>query len=199
VVAIFLTLEVRQDALETFAPPRPLADHADFRRHRQRCLAGLSDAMVDTPIISIIKQFNALPFCFTLQCCYGHFVLPGERNHRTLDSLPALGTDTDVLYRIAYVAFCIENGRRGRRLLTDLQSIVGIDPPNIQFGSADWFWERQVNSFVLQVEPERFRFKDSVMLAYAEALHIEKTRNAFFARLDAILQRVAAVSSDFDE
>ena len=63
-----------------------------------------------------------------------------------------------------------------------MKEITGMDPQNIQVCCADWFWERQVNSFALQVEPDRFKTKDRVMLDYSEALYIEKVRNAFFAR-----------------
>jgi hypothetical protein len=174
--------------LETFTAPKQIVNNAGFREQRRRCLAGLCDTMIDRSLVAIVNQFNALPFCFTLQCCHGHFVLPGEQNPSTLDSLPTLETHPSVLYRIAYLAFCIDNCKKGRCLLTDLETLVNIDPQYIQFGSADWFWERQINSFVLQVEPERCQFHDSVTLDYREALHVERIRNAFFARLETVLQ-----------
>jgi len=30
--------------------------------------------MIDGPIIGLINGFNKLPYCFTLQSCYEHFV-----------------------------------------------------------------------------------------------------------------------------
>lgn len=36
-------------------------------------------------------------------------------------------------YRIAYIAFCIENNLLGRELLESLKEITVIDPENIQF------------------------------------------------------------------
>ena len=54
-----------------------------------------------------------------------------------------------------------------------------IEPEYIQFGCAEWFWEQQVNSFVLQVEPKRFMDKDRLNIDYKEALYVEKIRNQF--------------------
>ena len=64
-----------------------------------------------------------------------------------------------------------------------------IDPENIQFCCAEWFWKRQINSYALQVEPERFKEKDRAILNYREALHIEKTRDEFFIELEKLLQQ----------
>lgn len=70
-----------------------------------------------------------------------------------------------------------------------LNEITAIDPENIQFCCAEWFWKRQVNSYALQVEPDRFKYKDRVILDYREALHIEKIRNEFFVQLQELLQK----------
>ena len=69
-----------------------------------------------------------------------------------------------------------------------LQEITAIDPENIQFCSAEWFWERQINSYALQVEPDRFKHKDKAIIEYKESLYIEKIRNEFFLRLDELLK-----------
>ena len=61
-----------------------------------------------------------------------------------------------------------------------------IEPEYIQFGCAEWFWERQVNSFALQVEPKRFMDKDRLNIEYKEALFVEKVRTKFFKRLSEI-------------
>jgi len=71
----------------------------------------------------------------------------------------------------------------GRGLLEALNEITAIDPKNIQFCCAEWFWKRQVNSYALQVQPDRFKQKDSARLDYGEALQIEKIRNEFFIQL----------------
>jgi hypothetical protein len=64
-----------------------------------------------------------------------------------------------------------------------LEDLTGIDPEYVQFGCAEWFWERQVNSYVLQVEPERYKMRDKVGVSFQEALHIERVRDRFFHEL----------------
>ena len=150
-------------------------------------MADLRDDAVDGPILELIRAFNQRPYCFTLQSCYGHFVYCGQNDPQNLEPLPRTGTIARVEYRIAYLAFCVETGTLGREFLDALKGITDVDPDNIQFGCAGWFWERQVNSFALQVEPDRFKFKDKAILGYTEALKIEKIRNEFFARLKALL------------
>lgn len=49
--------------------------------------------------------------------------------------------------------------------------------------SAGWFWRRQVNSYALQVEPDRFKHKDIAILGYKEALYFESVRNKFINKL----------------
>ena len=66
-----------------------------------------------------------------------------------------------------------QNSDLGRILSPDLRKIPVIDPEYIQFGCAKWFWERQVNSFVLQIEPERYIARDKVSINYQEALRIK--------------------------
>ncbi len=147
----------------------------------------LSTGMIDKPIIEIINNFKKLPYCFTLQSCYGHFVFSGRENPHNLESLPVTDTLAIVEYRIAYIALCIENSAVGKGLIESLKDIPAIDPENIQFCCAQWFWERQANSYALQVEPDRFKTKDKVVLDYKEALQIEKIRNEFFIRLGELL------------
>ena len=167
-----------------------MVDYSNYPGQRQKSLASLSDGMIDFPITELINGFNKFPFCFTLQCCYGHFVYNGQKDIHNLESLPVSDTITKVEYRIAYIALCIENSDLGRLLLDDLKGITSINPENIQFCSAEWFWKRQVNSYALQVEPERFKNKDKAILDYEEALYIEKIRNKFFMRLGELIKNV---------
>lgn len=139
--------------------------------------------MIDTPLIELIHRFNEFPYCFTLQCCYGHFTYKGQDNPHNLEPLPVTDRIEKVKYQIAYIALCIQNSPSGQRFLEELKEIPSLDPQNVQFGCARWFWERQVNSYVLQVEPDRFQDKDQAVLDYKEAVHIEKIRNEFFHRL----------------
>ena len=109
-------------------------------------------------------------------------------NPHYLEPLPISDTITRVEYRIAYLCLCFENSDLGRGLLEALNIIAAIDPANIQFCCAEWFWKRQINSYMLQVEPDRFKHKDRAILDYREALHIEKIRNKFFVQIEELLQ-----------
>ncbi|MBN1996050.1 hypothetical protein JW935_00775 [candidate division KSB1 bacterium] len=169
--------------MKTFTSPKKLAENPYYKIQRRRILAGIRENRIDKPIIDLIHAFHKMPCCFTLQCCYGHFVYNGHKNPHNLDPLPVTNEITHIEYRIAYIAFCAENSDSGKELLERLQDIPAIDPHNIQFGSAEWFWKRQVNSYVLQVEPERFKGQDRARLDYREAVQIEKTRDAFFIHL----------------
>jgi hypothetical protein len=175
--------------METFTEAKEFTDNLNYQEQRERNLAGLTDEMVDEPIVEIVNGFNKLPYCFTLQSCYGHFVHSEKDNPHNLDPLPDTDTVFHIEYRIAYIAFCIENNDKGRRLFGALKEIPVINPENIQFGSAEWFWKRQVNSYALQVEPDRFKYQDTATLDYEEALTIEKTRNDFFIRIQTLIHR----------
>jgi hypothetical protein len=175
--------------LETFTELKKLSENPNYQFQKQKILYDLNDDMIDKPIIGIINGFNSLTFCFTLQSCYGHFVYDGQKDPHNLDPLPANGIITKVEYRIAYIALCIENSSSGRELFAALNEITDIDPENIQFGCAEWFWKKQINSYALQVEPDRFKFQDTATLDFKEALHIENIRNTFFVRLYKLLER----------
>jgi len=126
---------------------------------------------------------NKLPYCFTLQSCCGHFTCTGREDPYNTEPLPITDTIRKVEYRIAYMALCIEESVSGSMFLEALKGVTAIDPENVQFGCAEWFWQRQVNSYVVQVEPDRFQFEDRAMLAYNEALKIESVRNEFLIHL----------------
>ena len=169
--------------METFTEPKKLVKNLRYQEQRQESLACLTDSMIDTPIIGLIKDINHLPYCFTLQCCYGHFIYNSQNDTHNLKPLPHTDKIDRVEYSIAYIAFCIESSVSGRSLIAALNKITDIDQENIQFCSAERFWERQVNSYALQVEPDRFKHEDKVILDFREALHIEKIRNEFFVQL----------------
>lgn len=173
--------------METFTELKELAENPHYRAQKKETLCNLTDGMIDMPIIDLINGFNKLPHCFTLQSCYGHFVYNGQKETHNLEPLPAIGGIGKVEYRIAYIAFCIENCLLGRELFDSLEDIMAIDPENIQFCCAEWFWKRQVNSYALQLEPDRFKRKDTAIIDFKEALHIENIRNDFFIRLYELL------------
>ena len=168
---------------------KELAEDPHYQSQRQNILRDLTDDIIDTPIIDLINGFNRLPYCFTLQSCYGHFIYNGQNDSHNLEPMPVKDTIAKVEYRIAYIAFCIENSPLGRELFESLKEIPAIDPENVQFCCAEWFWKRQVNSYALQVEPDRFKRKDTAIVDFKEALHIEKIRNEFFVQLQELLQK----------
>lgn len=169
--------------METFTPPKPLTENPRFQQQRRSCLATLNYAILDAPLTGIVAGFNALSCCFSLQSCFGHFLYSGQTDEQNLLPLP-VGRDIDTVeYRIAYLAICVDNNATGRALIEDLKRAASIDPQNVQFGCAEWFWQRQINSYVLQVEPERFKHQDRAVLEYEEALHIEHVRNTLFTWL----------------
>ena len=135
--------------METFIEPKLLAENPQYQDQRRKSLAGLSNSMIDIPIIGLIDAFNKLPYCFTLQSCYGHFIYNCQKNPYNLESLPVTDIIARVEYKIAYICFCIENSAFGRGLLETLNKITAIDPENIQCCCAERFWKRQVNSYVL--------------------------------------------------
>jgi len=174
--------------LETFAELKEFVENPHYQIQRRKSLGDLTDETIDEPIIDLINGFNKLPYCFTMQSCYGHFVYNDQKHSHNFEPLPAKDTITRVEYRIAYIAFCIENSLSGRKLFETFKKVTAIDPENIQFCCAEWFWKRQVNSFALQVEPDRFKLNDTAILDYKEALHIQKIRNEFFSRLYELLE-----------
>ena len=102
--------------METFTELKEFVGNPHYKAQRLKSLGDLADNMIDVPIIDLINGFNKLPFCFTLQSCYGHFVYNGQKDTHNLEPLPVKGVIAKVEYRIAYIAFCIENSAAGRRL-----------------------------------------------------------------------------------
>ncbi len=174
--------------METFVEPKPFIDNARYSEQRRNCLAGLEGESIDAPVVDIVAGFNAQACCFTLQSCFGHFLYDRQTDEHNLAPLPVAKPVGDIDYRIAYLAVCIENSTSGRMLIEVLKQVTDLDPQNIQFGCAEWFWRRQVNSYVLQVEPDRFKHRDRATLSFEEAVIIEDARNKFFARLNALLR-----------
>lgn len=173
--------------METFVPFIAPVENPGFAKQRGEALADLDLDEIDAPIVELITAFVDLRYCYTLQCCHGHFVRDSDTDAHTLARLPDEPRDQVVLYRIAYLAWCVDTGAEGMRFIEDLRALAAAAPGLIQFGCATWFWERQVNSYVLQVEPERFAHLDKTPLGYAEALRVQTVRDYFFVRLAAML------------
>lgn len=175
--------------METFTKTKELVLNPDFSKQRNIVLRNINYNKIDPPIIELIKNISKIDYCFTLQSCYGHFLYPGENDQLNTNSLPILNNNISIDYRIAYVAICLKNSEYGEKFLNSLIKLTLIDSQNIQFGCAEWFWERQKNSFILQVEPKRFKDKDRITIDYKEAQHIEKIRNKFFINLDELIEK----------
>jgi len=180
--------------METFIEAKPFIDNPYYEKKREEELVELESLFksrsIDVPIIEIMRNFTTLPHCFTIQCCYGHFVHNKQKDPNNIEPLSNYQEEiSKVDYRIAYIAFCLQNNELGRKLFEELKAVIEIDPAYVQFGSAEWFWERCVNSYVLQVEPERSKTKDRIYVSMKEALHIEKVRNRFFLEIKKIIQK----------
>jgi hypothetical protein len=173
--------------VETFSPPRPFVDNPTYRVDRERALATLDLRDIDLPIRDIVSAFNTLSHCFTLQCCFGHFVHASQTDPHGMQRLSTEDVG-QVEYRIAYLALCIEDSAPGHRLRTLLEGVPLVAPGYIQFGSPHWFWERQVNSYALQVEPDRLKDKDVATIGHQEALRVQDVRDLFFHRITEVVQ-----------
>jgi len=90
-------------------------ENARYSQERQDTLAALALGSIDEPLMDLVSGFATLSHCFTLQCCYGHFVWKSAKAPHTLERIPS-NVVGPVTYRIAYVAFCIESSRQGRDL-----------------------------------------------------------------------------------
>ena len=173
--------------METFIEVKEFVPNLKFDKQRSKALKKINYKHIDSPIVDIIKRLNDLQYFFTLQCCYGHFLYKNQNDEHNLEPIPKSTEFEEIEYRIAYLAFCIQDTVKGTKLLNSLRDLTKIDSENIQFGCANWFWKRQANSFVLQVEPERYKYFDKASLQYQEALLIESLRNKFFIELNALI------------
>jgi len=145
--------------METFTEFKPLADNLLYQKQREKSLSGLDINNIDAPIIEIINSFAKLPFCFTLQSCYGHFVYKNQKNPKNVEPLPGFDDISNVVYRIAYIALCIQNDDRGKILLEKLSNIPSIDPKYVQFGCAEWFWKKHGKNRLIHT-PYKLNRKD---------------------------------------
>jgi hypothetical protein len=175
--------------LETFTETKKLVPNPDFNEQHNIVLRNINYSELDIPIIELIKKISKLDYCFSLQSCYGHFLYPGENDQLSTHPLPILNNDISIDYRIAYLAVCIKDNQDGESFLANLNNMTLIDPGYLQFGCAEWFWERQINSFILQVEPERFKDRDRITIDYNEAKYVENIRNQFFISLNELIEK----------
>ena len=150
----------------------------------------LSNGSIDETTLDIVERFAQVPCCHMLQSCFGHFMKEfrvEDRNTKRVAEVRDLGTMLH--YRIAYIAFCIQNSVKGRALLEETRAVALVNPDYIQFGSADWFWKICANSYVLQVSPLRNAYQDHFDVNLEETLRIEHARDRFFDGIREVLAR----------
>ena len=169
--------------MKTFTEIKKFVDNADFVDSRNSALRNFNFQIIDQPISSIVKKLIGIPYCYTLQSCYGHFLYTNNTDPTNCNPLPKDPLHVDIEYRISYVALCLQNNKKGRELFKLFKEFELMKPNLIQFGCADWFWERHVNSYVIQIEPERFKYVDHCVIQYDEACEIEKVKTVFWKRL----------------
>lgn len=174
--------------METFRAPRGFVHNPAYLEDRDAALKRLDPDIIDGPIVDLVMGFARLPECFTMQSCYGHFVWAPGQAPGNLERLPETH-EGEIEYRIAYMAFCLENSARGRKLRESLEGIASADPEYVQFGSPDWFWNEWPNSYALQVEPVRHQCSDSLVIGFEEALRIERARDDFYEGMRGVLKR----------
>lgn len=175
--------------MQTFCSEKPLEYNPGFNAKKVRSLKEMSDVDIETPVVEVVNSLNKLPFCFTLQSCFGHFLIEGE-NISDSFYFPYSYTDAkEFLYRISYVAICVDSVPESRRLLTLLRDILNkINTEYLQFGCAEWYWEQYVNSYVIQVQPWNRSNVDSLYVTTEEAQKIRTVRDHFWKIMAATLQ-----------
>ena len=175
--------------MKTYTDYKPFIDNPNFKADRQVALNNLDINLIDSPLITLVEEINRLPYLFTLQCCNGHFL---NEDGKEISNLGLSETNERVVYKLAYIAFSIENSLSGRNIRQSLMNIpLSIDREKVQFCSAQWFWEQWSNTYVLQVMPKRFKDLDSVRLDYTEAREIKKIRDNFFASLNDFIAKTS--------
>ena len=167
--------------MDTYTPAKSFVAHPEFQSERLAALDGLDITLVDPQLAPLIKNLNRLPYLFTLQCCHGHLFTLDSKEIADFEGYK--GSD-EVEYRLAYIAFCIENSPLGRSFLEELKQIPSrLEEHTVHFGSAQWFWDHWVNSYILQVMPLRFKDQDKAVIDLPEAGRIIELRDTFFSNM----------------
>lgn len=190
IIYVFIS-NMKGHLLETFTIAKAMVDDPGFIKRKKKALTSMDLDTIDRPIRKLIKDINQLDYCFTMQSCWGHFLVKRQEEINNLLRLSGPADRKDlVVYRIAYVAFCIKKSPEGKRFIQTIKDITSHEKQYIQFGSAEWFWRRNINSYVLQVSPERYKGKDSIRVRYDQALHIQNTRDLFYDVLSEKIERL---------
>jgi hypothetical protein len=88
--------------MKTFTKLKAFVDDPHYYEKREESLCKLQICTIDAPIVEIIKDFAKLPYCFTLQSCYGHFIHKGQENQKNVEplSLSDFDRSSSIEYRI---------------------------------------------------------------------------------------------------
>ena len=177
--------------METFCPARNLVENPGFDRKKDGALKDLDPRALDPEMRDLVAGFNRLAHCYTLQCCHGHIILPGDGPPEKRPRLPVENPPEKALYQLAYLALVVRNNGAGRRLADELALVADRNPAFIQLGSPAWFWQDcgQKNSFALQVSPEASKHLDRFEMTRSQALEWIKARTDFMAALERILDK----------
>ena len=171
--------------METYTPAKSFVTHPEFQSERLAALNGLDISLVDLQLTSLMKNLNRLPYLFTLQCCHGHLF---TADNKEITDFEGFNGSDEVEYRLAYIAFCIENSPLGKSFMEELKQVPSrLEEHTVHFGSAQWFWDQWVNSYILQVMPLRFKDQDKAVLNLPEAKRIIALRDTFFSTMSALV------------
>jgi len=88
--------------LETFTEFKDFVANPRYNEQRQQSLSRLDIDQIDPPIIELISAFAKLPYCFTLQSCYGHFLHSRQKVHYNIEALPITDSILRARARITY-------------------------------------------------------------------------------------------------
>lgn len=181
--------------METFIPLKKFAPNPRFQEQRAKELANLDLDEIDPPLRDLIQGLSQQPYCFTLQCCYGHFVHKANQDRHSIAPLPNRDPGGSILYRLAYLTIALEQGPDGLDILREFEDIRRVDPEHIQVGCSSWFWDNQVNTFVIQAEPDRYKHQDTATVNYREAKRLERARGLIFEQLGQFIKHKLAADS----
>ena len=175
--------------METFTAPIKMVEDSGFAHKRMQVLKGLTPGMIDPQILDVVQGFSRLPHAYTVQSCYGHLVHDGQAGRDAVMIDPGPDLPETGLYQIAYLAMVIENSGPGREFYERLAEIPKLNEKFYQWGSGTWFWENQgyLNSYVLQVEPIRFKHLDRFTMDRREAGEWLEARADFWGALRGLL------------
>ena len=95
--------------METFTELKPFVDNPLYQEQREKALSGLDINTIDAPMIEIINGFAKLPYCFTLQSCYGHFVHNNQKSPKNVEPLSGSDNISSIEINVIYFVQTIKS------------------------------------------------------------------------------------------